>query len=229
MVDKCPEWELELNDLLVTIDAGPERLALSVALALSFVSRKQGMACLVFPGCPRRGFLHVAGPAGAAELYFFAFPDELPQFWRSLFRLENVPEAEFFALAERSFPKLIFHPDLNFGRFRGPYRERRDFVVAHLSALNDEFLDAHQASLGKASEVEIRLRHVGWHGVSPESTKTHANAAAMRKRYVRYNGQDVCCEWHTKIMPTYDRIHFAFGGVLGDRILIGIFVAHLDV
>jgi hypothetical protein len=73
----------------------------------------------------------------------------------------------------------------------------------------------------------IRHGSCGIGGVSRESVKTHSNNSAMRLRDVEFNGDKITCEWHTKLRPEIDRIHFAFGGSCGDKILIGIFVDHL--
>jgi hypothetical protein len=50
----------------------------------------------------------------------------------------------------------------------------------------------------------------------------------MRQRDVNHEGQVIRCEWHSKLEPHRNRIHFAFDDTLGGKILIGIFVDHLD-
>lgn len=76
--------------------------------------------------------------------------------------------------------------------------------------------------------------------ISPESSNTRNNASAMKERDViiekkHANGSIdkhiVRCEWHLKIHPTRDRIHFHFGipAVAGDKIIVGIFCDHLTV
>lgn len=65
--------------------------------------------------------------------------------------------------------------------------------------------------------------------LSPESTNTHANPSAMRQRRVRHEGEEYVCEWHAKEHPARNRIHFTLPDQrLGGRILVGIFVDHLD-
>jgi hypothetical protein len=61
----------------------------------------------------------------------------LPEFWRTLYALEKIGEAEFFDLANRAFPQLIFNPDLTFRRFDGGYQDLLPEVVRHLAVLND--------------------------------------------------------------------------------------------
>lgn len=104
-------------------------------------------------------------------------------------------------------------------------------MVHHLGALNDEFLTQYKlaAASGRISDVEAHFGSLGVGGVSMESVKTRRNAAAMRMRDVEFEDRVVRCEWHTKIKPNIDRIHFAFGDDLDGRLLIGIFVDHLPV
>jgi hypothetical protein len=228
LVQKCPEWDgsVPAFDEVALEDASP-LAAWSVAYALASALKQHGVACLVLAASPRSGFVLVTAPAGRAEIYFFSDSTALPAFWRSLYELENVPEHGFFQLAPLAFPALIFHDDLAFGRFDGTYRNLRPEVVRHLAVLNDHFLAAHAAALGRACEIETALASHGLSRVSPESPKTHRNAKAMRQRYVRHEDREICCEWHSKIEGHRNRIHFAFGAGLGDRILVGIFADHL--
>ncbi len=50
----------------------------------------------------------------------------------------------------------------------------------------------------------------------------------MRLRDVEFNGQVYHCEWHSKIEPHRNRIHFCvIDGIAEARVLIGIFHEHL--
>jgi hypothetical protein len=228
LVQKCPEWNVSIPACdEVALGDEPPVAAWSLAYALTSTLKGKGVACLVLGASPHRGFVMANASVGGAEIYFFAESSALPPFWRSLYEVENIPENAFFELTERAFPKLIFHENLTFGRFEGSYRELRPDVVKHLAVLNDHFLTAHTAALGRANEIEATLTTHGLARVSPESPKTHRNTKAMSQRYVRYQDREICCEWHTKIEGHRNRIHFAFGSEFGDRILIGIFVDHL--
>lgn len=229
LVGKCPEWDdtAPVGGGDVTIGGGESATALSAEFALLCISAGHGVACLVFGACPRRQFLLVCSSLGQAEVFFFADAADLKAFWRSLYLLEAVEEAAFFSLAARSFPDLVFHPDLNFGRFEGNYRDLVPEVVRHLSVLNDNFLDVHQAKKGIPREVEAALGALGCAGISPESSKTHHDEKKMRLRDVFYRGQMLRCEWHSKLEPHRNRIHFFFGEQFGGKVLIGIFADHL--
>ena len=229
LIGKCPEWDASIPgcDEVVLADAVPA-MAMSVALALTLVVLHQGVSCLVFGGCPRHGFVKAGSKIGSADLFFFTKVTEMFPFWRSLFELEDVPEAGFFDMTSRAFPCLVFHSGLSFRRFEGSYRDIRPRVVTHLAALNDHFLAAHRAAHGIPQQVEAALADLGCAGVSPESPNTHRSERKMRQRDVDHDGNVIRCEWHTKLEPHRNRIHFAFGGSLDSKILIGIFVDHLD-
>ena len=66
------------------------------------------------------------------------------------------------------------------------------------------------AASGRISDVETYFGSLGVGGISAESVKTRRNAAEMRMREVEFEGRFVRCEWHTKIKPDIDFIHFFF-------------------
>lgn len=229
LIGKCPEWDDSAPEYLeVTFTEGAPVMALSAAFALTLALRRQGVACLVFGACTRHDFVTVSSGAACANIFFFTTAAALKVFWRSLYELEDIPEADFFTLANLAFPDLLFNPDLTFRRFEGAYRDLRRLIVSHLSVLNDDFLRAYRAANGIARDVEATLASIGCPGISPESPNTHKKERVMRMRDVEYRGSAIRCEWHTKIEPHRNRIHFAFGDSFGSMIFVGIFVDHLD-
>jgi hypothetical protein len=229
LIGNCPEWDDSVPEYLeVKFAEGAPVMALSAAFALTLALRRHGIACLAFGTCTRHDFVTISSGAACAKIFFFATAAALKVFWRSLYDLEDIPEADFFTLANRAFPDLLFNPDLTFRRFDGAYRDLRRLVVSHLSVLNDDFLGAHRSANGIAREVEATLASIGCPGISPEGPNTHKKERVMRMRDVEYRGSTIRCEWHAKIEPHRNRIHFAFGDDFGSSIFIGIFVDHLD-
>lgn len=229
MLSRCPEWE-PLYDVAtsVAIDGAEPAMALSVAYALSNAHAQRGTACIVFWGVAPSGFRKVTDGIGSADIFFFTSLDALPEFWRHLFAFEDVPEDHFFTLAALAFPRLILHEDLTFGRFDGGYRDLRDRVVTILAALCDHFADEYQRRHGLPNEVQSAM---GKHKVelSPESPNTRRSDKLMRQREKQYGDHHFTCEWHAKLERHRNRIHFAAPAeVIGGKILIGIFVDHLD-
>ena len=234
LIQKCPEWDPSVPDGpdVLLGDEDPEsKTAFSVAFALASAQQGRGVACLVFGGCERRGFLLVTDERGKARIFFFVVREDLPEFWRSLYALEKVAETEFLALASWAFPVLIFNPGLTFRRFDGSYQGLLPEVVRHLTVLNDHFLRVYQSCKGLPRDVEAGLGALGCPGISPESPKTRGSEHLMKLRDAVYLGQTIRCEWHTKIEPHRNRIHFnpeITDSAAGGKVFIGIFVDHLE-
>jgi hypothetical protein len=241
-LDRCTAWDEGDRGFLHSLDpielrpAGADAPAAdrSVRLEPSFsvgIVLSPGtdrlMACLVFRGCPRRGFWSAADSAGGRQAYFFAEVEELPDFWRSLYAREQVAEPDFFSLADHAFPDLVLHPGLSFGRFDGRYRDLRDRVVAILGVLNDHFATAMTVHSGLPQQVKAALGQFGV-DLSPESPNTHGSSRLMALREVSVDGRVYRCEWHAKLEPHRNRIHFSLPSPeLAGRIVVGIFVDHL--
>lgn len=228
LLDKCPRWESAYLgiDGDVSIDGEEVKFAFSVNYALAAKLAGVGVACIVFPGCTRRGEILVRARSGEGLLQFYATAD-LSFFWRSLFADEAVPEQHFFELAADAFPDLLFLPTLSFRRFAGSYLAVRDSVVAALGALNDYFADAFVAGKGIPAEIKALLGRYGL-DVSPESPKTRSSSRLMRTRDVVFEDSSYRCEWHVKLAAHRNRIHFSLPQKdLGGKIVVGIFAEHL--
>lgn len=229
-VDRCNEWDDEPSvsaELDVVIDGVGPLTAPSVGYALAAVLAKRGIACLVFKGCGRRGQVVVDGVNGRGEVFFLTGASQLSQFWRTLYMLEDVAEGDFYDYASVAFPDVVFCDSLSFNRFDGAYRDIRDRLVTVLAGINDYFVQAYREGQGVPERLQALL--TAHHVVpSPESPKTHRNGAAMRLRDVVHDGRTYRCEWHAKLEPHRNRVHFSAPcDDLGGRVLVGIFVSHL--
>ncbi|MEI7033143.1 hypothetical protein [Streptomyces pratensis] len=236
LMDRCPSWDTEtagLPDEVEPAGSGP-LFALSVGYAWWHATRGHHVGCLVFPVAERRGWLKVAAkaaPASAAiekDVYFLSDPSALPGFWRELFSREDVAEHAFFERAREAFPDVVFARSLTFRTFDGAYGEMRDWVVQVLSVVHDHFAPALVKHAGKPSDVKAEL---GRHGIdlSPESPLTRSKPKVMRQRDVEHEEETYRCEWHAKKERHRNRIHFSLPQQrLGGRVLIGVFVDHLD-
>ncbi|WP_462188366.1 hypothetical protein [Frankia sp. CcWB2] len=155
-------------------------------------------------------------------MVFIDGDEHLRFFYRSLFKLEDIAEEIFFVHAEKAFPRLLFADGLTFRKFDGGY-SLRDTAVLHLAALNDRFSDLFIAENGSSAQISARLGIA----VSIEG-RTRGSATLMRRRDVIFRGFSVRCEWHSKLEPHRNRIHFFPGDSRTDgKILVGMFVRHL--
>lgn len=157
------------------------------------------------------------------NVYFAASIENHPSFFRLLYEWEDIPESEFFEWARLAFPRLVFAAGISFRRFQGAYRTLRPKVVDHLGRINDRFPEVYAAENGMPNEISSRLGI----DVSIEGT-ARSSERLMRLRDVEFRGQVYRCEWHSKIEPHRNRIHFRIiDGIAGTEVLIGIFHEHL--
>ena len=100
----------------------------------------------------------------------------------------------------------------------------RRSVVEHLGALNDRFISAFDSENG----LPVGISSVIGISVSIESGNTRDSRKKMKLREVEFQGRMLMCEWHSKIEPQQNRIHFCLiRNEDNARIFIGIFVEHL--
>ena len=155
---------------------------------------------------------------------------DLPLYTRWFIQKLQMSEADFFSLWERAFPLLLKSDGLTFRRFNGTYESLREEVIGHLGFLNDHFL-----KLWQQCNMDFPLfarKAKSEHGVdfSNESSKTRKSTKKMKQREATFSQKPVTCEIHTKLSPTINRIHIhpPKADIGGEKILIGIFVDHLN-
>lgn len=226
LLDKCSRFD---SDPAFVVDPALEVDGVEIeSYALAAIAQRRrarsavGALALVARCGPGRVVVKDATDEGPA----FVVTDDGSRitFYRGIFEIEDTPEAQFFEVARRAFPRLRFAPNLSFRRFDGTYASLREQVVEHLSALNDRFREALEAAHGMSHEVSAAVGI----DISIEG-ETRGSETLMRLRDVEYQGQVYRCEWHSKLEPHRNRIHVHPGdeGTEG-CVLIGIFVDHLQ-
>lgn len=230
LMDRCPSWDTGLAGLADQVGIGEAApgTAWSLGYALWHGLRGHRVACLTFPLPGPTGWHPVTAEGQKTDVYLLADTAALPGFWRELFARENVSEHDFFDRVGEAFPDLVFAESLTFRKFDGAYAELRDWVVHVLTVLHDHFAHALVAHPGNTRFVQQEL---GSHGLtlSPESVNTRSKKKVMKQREVDHEGETYLCEWHAKQHPARNRVHFSLPEQrLGNRVLVGIFVDHLD-
>ena len=172
------------------------------------------------------GGLHIVDKPSLSrpvDVYFAASIEDHSGFFRLLYEWEDVSESEFFERARLVFPRLVFAADISFRKFQGAYRTLRPKVVDHLGRINDSFPEVYAAENGMPNEIS------SWLGIDVSiEGNTRSSERLMRLRDVEFRGQVYRCEWHSKIEPNRNRIHFrVIDGASETEILIGIFHEHL--
>jgi hypothetical protein len=168
------------------------------------------------------------------KVYQVGLSTRLEPFYRFQMGFEKVSREEFTDWVPLAFPRLRFALEISsqIRRFQQKYDDIRDTIVDHLATLNDDFLslllEGH-----RLADVCDRVKSTRGVVISPESPNTHGNASAMREREVSFRGEKIVCEFHTKLHPTHDRIHFS-PSVRSDTdenkfLVVGPFAEHLTV
>lgn len=173
---------------------------------------------------------HIDNESHHREIYVLKSKDDLPANTRWFIQILQLSEEDFFSLWSRAFPFLLKSDDLSFRRFNGEYSLLRAEVIKHLSFLNDHFI-----SFWKQCNYDFPCfmrRAKSEHGIdfSNESSNTRKSTKKMNQRAAMFSGKPVTCEIHTKIRPLINRIHFhpPKPEISGEKVLIGIFVDHLE-
>ena len=225
LLDKCTVWNRTgAVDPEVLVD-GRNHDAEGVAWAREQAILRNWTAVVTTPHRFTSGVHTVDTPdhSRPVDVYFSLSIEDHPGFFRLLYEWEDVSESEFFERARLAFPRLVFAASVSFGKFQGAYRTLRSKVVYHLGRINDRFPELYAAERGMPNEISSRLGIE----VSIEGN-TRSSESLMRLRDVEFRGQVYRCEWHSKIEPHRNRIHFCIiDGVAGKKVLIGIFHEHL--
>lgn len=226
-LDRCHVWDDDPDldvDPYVTVDGSPwESFAVARAAGLAAVGLVAG--CVTVQSCHAAGIHDVTSTGRPPEqVAFLLDADDAQTVHRHRFAVEDVAEQDFFAVAAAAFPNLAFADAITFRRFDGRFDTLRDVVVSHLAALNDRFHRVYAAANGDLRTVSTEL------GV-PMSIEggTRSSSRLMKQRDATFGGRLYRCEIHTKIQPHRNRIHFHPGDDhSGGRLVVGIFVDHLD-
>jgi hypothetical protein len=144
----------------------------------------------------------------------------------------DLNELEYIEHSAKLLDRLVFKPGIGgeIRKFSRPYKAIREDLHAALVSLND-FLGPLLDDGRFGAELAAQFSALSGWEISPESAQTHRNRQAMREREVLLNGHSFTCEWHLKIEPHRDRIHFhSFDARIGNgrQILVGIFCEHLS-
>ena len=190
------------------------------------LGRREAWACIVLAQ-----HCNKIRTEGAPTLHLIGTVPQAIDYYRDAVELGDFNENSFIANCGRAFPGLFIRQGIEaqIGSFTEAFRPHmRIKLVKALADLNDlipKLVAEHRdiptliGHFNAASEFEI----------SPESPRTHKNVAAMRERDADFGVKIIRCEWHLKISPERDRIHFHFGDneVAKEKILVGLFCEHL--
>lgn len=223
LLNQCIQWD---NDLQVVVDpvvlvSGEPYSSFGVA----FAAARSGTtltAIAEFPSGRWEGTHQIEFGGQVERELFLKHSERLCDFYRVLLRSDHVGEEEFFALAPLAFPAITFVDRLSFRHFHGGYSIKAR-VVDHLEILNDHFMEAYASERGSSEQISARIGIP----VSIEG-ETRSSRRLMRMRDVTTGAGTFRCEWHSKIDPHQNRIHFYPADERsGGKIVVGLMVDHL--
>lgn len=231
-LDRMVEWDdiIGLPQDIAVADCGGRLLDVAPSIArassLDAVLEVGGVLTTSHLGVALVDQVIVIPGTNPSNVFFVAIAPQVQEWCRYWLRESSCDEAGIHALCWAAFPNLDFAEGVwsQVRRFKGGLRAVREELLSVLSMLNDKAPDAFRDSSDPA-EIAARINSDSGIVCSPESPKTRANKAAMKERDAEFAGKTVRCEWHAKLSPTVNRIHFR---VLDDRVLVGIYAEHLS-
>lgn len=173
--------------------------------------------------------LHIDGKL-SNKIYVLRITSDVPRYARWLIRDYSQSEDDFFSLWERAFPLLFKSDDLTFHKFDGTYMTLHNDVLKQLVFLNDSYLQLWSECDNDFPCIKRKAKSGYEIDFSNESVSTRSSKRKMKKRTASFSMNEVVCELHTKISYNKNRIHFhpPIEKIGGEKILIGIFVDHLE-
>lgn len=226
-LDKIPAYEESPSSLDFEIDGSCITMAPSIGVCLSSARNGRELACLTTDQARRSGLCEVTSIdcLTSGEVHFLVEESHGREFWRRLLRQSPALVTEFTEYGWLFYPNLVFAEDVwsQLNRFKGPQLLVWSILLDNLAGLDDYALPIWTEQV-ESSQRQKQMRIRAGVNCSPESPNTHANPTAMRKRTVEFDNVQIVCEWHAKLEPQRNRVHFA---VSGGRVYIGLFVDHL--
>ncbi|MEO8496980.1 MAG: hypothetical protein ABI614_18065 [Planctomycetota bacterium] len=201
--------EFEIPDGEVSI-AGESVESETVLFAIAKALSKEAIGIIHPKPVERLGPLEATVGAHSTQVFHVGLSLPLEEFYRFMISLEEVSRQDFPKWTSFAFERLRFalDPGSQIGRFKQKYEAIRDDIIKHLSAINDEFVSMLVEG-EQLADVCNRIKAECGVNISTESPKTHGNASAMKEREVVFEGSRIVCEFHSKLTPTHDRIHFS--------------------
>ncbi|MBO9555541.1 hypothetical protein [Cellulomonas sp.] len=228
-LDRLPDWD-ETAEVapLMNLSCDGVDLSMAPSLALCGLVRANGgrLGALSTPASQRSGIVWLRLPeeADPVDVDVISAVADISVYWRRVACDDKFTESQVASLAKSMFPNCVFAAGFfgQFDRLVGSYLNLLPDVLRHLAALSDHAPEVwrirsqnHERIVEMASRAKVEC--------SPEGPRTHRNVAAMNRRRFEFAGEHVLCEWHTKLEPHRNRIHFA---VEGERVYIGCMIEH---
>ncbi|MER8948658.1 hypothetical protein [Mesorhizobium sp. M0809] len=238
------DWPEGFEDPMVSIDGGPPTYNEDVAW-VHYSNRAGRAAACVTLYANSIGTTTTA--TGNAAVHFVSDDVGRKRYWRDMIVLEGDNLESLVCHAPHAYPDLHFvdgvitHAD----HLSGGYLASRQRVRAALAALNDwghwtftwppPAIAPGEAPLhvsdAQPSHQLVEHRFTGFGlNAAPEKPNVRDHRVSREAREIVLGGRTLYCEWHVKLEPHRNRIHFhAPVPESGDRVVIGMITEHLPL
>ncbi|MBB5192619.1 hypothetical protein HNQ50_003363 [Silvimonas terrae] len=241
-----PDWPHGMADaLLIGVDGQAQQAEnADWAWAHHHVRNGRPVACI---GLRRSGVHDTDSVYGHAVVHWVVDENSHRAFWRDAIELEGDSQEALERLAPHAFPDLFFQANVwrGLNELVGGYDAERKTVQKYLRVLDDQGYWAFTCpppalSRGEAdgpdpkarpSNQIIERRFMGLAlEVAPEKPNVHDDTRCREAREIVLGGRTLYCEWHGKLKPHQNRLHFHPPvPESGEKVIIAIFHRHLPL
>ncbi|WP_156371393.1 hypothetical protein [Nocardia arizonensis] len=226
-LDKIGVYDANPPGLDIIVDGRLMHMAPSAALGLSLTADGRSMACLTTEVAEISGAreVRVYGSELAGIMHFLVNRSDGPAYWRDLFYSEPDSVVRLASHSHLPFPNTVFAASVwnQLDSFAGSLRDVWPRLLHNLAGLDDHAVRIWDQDV-ESDKRQRLMSSIAGVDCSPESARTHRNRGAMRQRRVRFGDREIVCEWHAKLEPHRNRVHFA---VKDDQVYVGRFDNHL--
>lgn len=238
------EWPAGVDDAMISIGGAPA--AQNEDLAWVHYCLRSGRPTASITLGPSQ-VVATTTATGSIEVHFVGDDSGRKQFWRTAITLEGDNLNSLVRYAEHAYPDLHFVGNvlLDADHLAGGYLASRQRVRFALAILNDwgswtfahpppaispeDTLPPHLDERPSNQLIEHRFSGFGL-VAAPENPNVRSHRISREARQTVIDERTLYCEWHIKLEPHRNRIHFhAPVPESGNRVVIGMIAEHLPL
>lgn len=238
------EWPQGFGDTAVSIAGGAPAANADVEWVHFAVLSGKAMACLTLDDAQ---VVETTTAAGSAAIHFVADEPSRKAFWRDAIVLAGDDLDALRRYASRAYPDLHFVDGVldHAASLAGGYLASRHRVRTALASLDDwgswvftcppPAITPHEGPPpdpdARPTNQLIEHRLAGLQlEAAPEKPNVRLDRVSREARETVLGGEILYCEWHIKLEPHRNRIHFhAPASVSADKVVIGMIDEHLPL
>lgn len=237
-------WPLGFGGNAVSVASGSPEANAEIEWVHFAVREKNAVACLTLG---KAKIVTTTTPTGSAVVHFVSDEMSRKTFWRDAVVLVGNDLEALKLYASHAYPNLHFVDNVidNADKLAGGYSASRDRVKKTLAALDEwgawvftcpppaitpsEGSPPDPDALPSNQLIQRRLAGLKLEA-APEKPNVGLDRICREARETVLGGQVLYCEWHVKLEPHRNRIHFhAPVSVSANKVVIGMIDEHLPL